>query len=85
MEKKKFPLTNRLIEGFLYMFLEEWKTEEELYSGILKEYGEDVCLPSELSNSGAPKYQTKLLKCLTMGIRNNLYEHNEANKKYHRI
>ena len=82
MSTEKISLRNRLIDGFLYIFLDSWKSEEEIFVGILAKFGEEVCQPTNLAASGVPKYQTKVQKCLAVGLRNQIYELDEATKKY---
>ena len=80
--KTKFPLTTRLIDGFLYLYLQDWKSEDEIGQALLKKYGDDVCCPTETTKDGTPKYRNKLRKSLAMGVKNHVYEFDSATEKY---
>lgn len=82
MTPNKFPLTNRLIEGFLFLYLQDWKSEEEIQKALLKKYGNNVCKPEIKTEDGTPKYQNKLRKCLAMGVKNKVYQQHSSKKSY---
>ena len=75
-------LSNRLVEGFLFTFLVDWKSSDEICAAVLDHFGKDVCNPDEVGKDGSPKYQTKIENVLTMGVKNQVYEFDEANNKY---
>ena len=82
MSREKFPLTNSLIEGFLYLDLNNPKTFEEICSSVLERYGEDTCLPNEKTSEGKPKFHHKIKKILSMGVKNQIYRYDESTEKY---
>ena len=79
---EKFPLTNRLIEGFLYTFLNTPKTFDEITTAVLERYGEEICKPSMLSREAGPKYIEKIKKVLNSCVKNKIYQFNESTKQY---
>ncbi len=85
MSSSNFPLSNKLIEGFLYEFLSDWKSLEEIFIGILKRFGEEMCIPSVKSKNGQSKYQHKTEVLLFRGLKNNIYENDAQKSKYRRI
>ncbi len=82
MSKNTYPLSNKLIEGFLYNYLTEWREIEEISSAILKNFGEAVCLPLELSNNGEIKYKNKTKNLLLRGCKNEIYKCDESGTKF---
>lgn len=82
MTANKFPLTTRLIEGFLFLYMQEWKSEEEIQNALLTKYGKDICKPEILTDDGIPKYHSKLRKCLALGVKNHMYQQDPANNTY---
>jgi hypothetical protein len=82
MAREKFPLTNSLIEGFLYLDLNQPKTFSEICSSVLERYGEETCLPNEKTNEGVPRYCHKIKKILSMGVKNQIYVFDESSEKY---
>ena len=83
MGSKKFPLSNSLIEGFLYLFLTEPRSFDEITKGVIERYGKDVCKPNVKTSSGEPKYCAKIMKILKLGVQNNIYTYNESTGKCH--
>ena len=82
MSKEKKRLTNKIIEGFLYLYLNDWKSEKEIYKAFLERFGDKTCNPSDLNDSGIPVFQNKVKKVLELGIRNNMYEYNAKESNY---
>lgn len=77
-----YPLTTQLIEGFLFKFLNDWKSLEEIYSALYQNYGEKVCISSMKSTTGEIKYQHKTSTVLSRGCKNSIYQYDEKTKKY---
>ena len=82
MSETKCTLTNNLIEGFLYEILDEWKDLDTIIKALHERFGDDVCVPSDVSKSGEPRYISKVKKTLERGKRNNIYVFDEATQRY---
>ncbi len=77
-----YPLSNHLIEGFLYKYLSEWKSIDEICAAVLENFGAEVCLPSELSKNGVVKYINKTTNLLLRGCKNEIYKCDETQTKF---
>ncbi|UYP44938.1 hypothetical protein NEF87_001223 [Candidatus Lokiarchaeum ossiferum] len=82
MSKKNYPLSNQLIEGFLYKFLTDWKNTDEIFSAILDNFGSEMCVPSELSKNGEIKYIHKTKSLLLRGCKNGIYSCDKNQTKF---
>ena len=82
MSNKAYPLSNQLIEGFLYKYLTEWRELEDIFSAILKNFGDKMCLPSVKSKNGEVKYIHKTKSLLLRGCKNNIYQCNDSQTKF---
>lgn len=82
MSEAKCNLSNALIEGFLFEILDEWKDVDTIIKMLHERFGDDVCVPSDLSKSGEPRYIAKIKKTLERGVRNNIYIFDEGKQCY---
>jgi hypothetical protein len=79
---EKFPLTNRLIEGFLYTLLNSPKSFDEITAAVLERFGIEMCQPAVLSRETGPKYIARIKKVLNSCVKNNIYQFEESTQKY---
>ncbi|MCF2140360.1 MAG: hypothetical protein K9W44_09940 [Candidatus Lokiarchaeota archaeon] len=82
MSETKCNLTNNLIEGFLYEILDNWLDFDTIEKMLLKHFGENICVPSDLTKHGEKRYIVKLKKTLKRGIMNKIYLFDEATQRY---
>ncbi|MHA1585097.1 MAG: hypothetical protein ACTSVU_06650 [Promethearchaeota archaeon] len=82
MPNETFPLTHRLIEGFLYTYMEDWKKFSEIQQEVLKHFGEEICRPSEIGKTDEPRYILRLRKTLERGVKNGIYIINSQDETY---
>lgn len=82
MNEPKCGLSNNLIEGFLYEFLAEWRDVEGIIDSVYDRFGEKMCVPGDLTNSGEKRYIRKVKKILTRGVMNSIYQYDEKSESY---
>lgn len=75
-------LSNNLIEGFLFEYLNFGRTIDQVYVAILERFGEEVCASSDLNSKGIPKYKSKTRRVLVNGKNNGIYLLDESTNKY---
>lgn len=85
-ETEKCSLKTNLIEGYLYEILDVPKTQEEILQAVHTRFGDEICVPSDLSKkTGGIKWIKRVKSVLAMGIKNQIYELDAANATYKNI